>query len=189
MAGRAGRGGRFFRNQGNPPMKGFRSSITEITTDIFNTGKNKFAVQFTQSRKNVANYIQQMAADEGYLIAEMVRTGKEQLIALPLPINQSVADAEDQNIIRAEAIRAIAKQKAKLDSVLKKGYATVWDQCSQEVRDNLEASNNWDCIQREQSLHDLITKIEQICVGFNNHKQEIFNLVQSSKTLFLYTQG
>ncbi len=78
MAGRNGRGSLFFRNWGNPPIKGFRSLITEIATDTFNTGQNKFAAQFTQSRKNVANYTQQMAADEGYLIAKIVRTRKEQ---------------------------------------------------------------------------------------------------------------
>jgi hypothetical protein len=71
-----------------------------------------------------------MAADEGYLIAKTVRTGKEQLITLLLPINQSMAEVEDQKNIQEEALRAIAKQKAKLDSVLKKGYATMWDQCS-----------------------------------------------------------
>jgi hypothetical protein len=109
VAGHAGRGGWFFRSQGNPPIKGFRSSITEIVTDTFNTGQNKFAAQFIQSRKNVANYIQQTAADEGYLVAGMVRMGKEQLITLPPPINQSVADAEDQKIIQEEAIRAITK--------------------------------------------------------------------------------
>jgi hypothetical protein len=65
----------------------------------------------------------------------------------------------------------------------------VWDQCSQEVRDKLEVSNDWDCIQKEQSLHNLITKIKQICVGFDDHKQESFSLVQALKTLFLYTQG
>jgi hypothetical protein len=189
MAGQAGRGSRFFRNWENPPIKGFRSSITEIATDTFNTGQNKFVVQFTQLKKNVANYIQQMAADEGYLIAKTVRTGKEQMIMLPPPINQSAADIEDQKIIQEKAIRAIAKQKAKLDSTLKKGYVTVWDQCSQEVRDKLETSNNWDCIQKKQLLHNLITKIDQICVGFYDHKQEIFNLVQALKTLFLYTQG
>ncbi len=73
--------------------------------------------------------------------------------------------------------------------MLKKGYATVWDQCSQEVRDKLEASGDCDCIHREQSLHNLITKIKQICVGFDDHKQEIFNLVQALKILLLYTQG
>ncbi len=83
----------------------------------------------------------------------------------------------------------IAKCKAKLDGVLKKSYTMTWDQCSQEVHDKLEAGNDWDQIQWGQSLHKLIAKIERICVGFNNHKQEIFNLVQAFKTLFLLTQG
>jgi hypothetical protein len=43
-------------------------------------------------------------------------------------------------------------------------------------------------VQCKQSLHELITKIERVCVGFDDHKQEIFNLVQVLKTLFLYTQ-
>ncbi len=42
-------------------------------------------------------------------------------------------------------------------------------------------------MQRDQSLHKLISKIERICVGFDDHKQEVFNLVQALKTLFLYS--
>jgi hypothetical protein len=56
------------------------------------------------------------------------------------------------------------------------------------VRDKLDASDDWECTQREQSLHELISKIECICVGFDDHKQEIFNLVQALKTIFQYTQ-
>jgi hypothetical protein len=37
--------------------------------------KNHFAAQFTQSRKNVANYLQRTTVEERYLVAEMVRTG------------------------------------------------------------------------------------------------------------------
>ena len=95
----------------------------------------------------------------------------------------------DLKIIREEAIRAIAKRKAKLDNALKKGFATVYDQSLQEIKDKLESSNDWKKTQCDQSLHKLITKIEQICVGFDNRRQEVFNLVQSLKTLFLYTQG
>ena len=43
--------------------------------------------------------------------------------------------------------------------------------------------------QRELSLNKLIGKIKRICVGFDDHKQEVFNLVQALKTLFLYTQS
>jgi hypothetical protein len=71
----------------------------------------------------VANYLQRTAAEQGYLVAETVRTGKAQTIALPLPINVSVADTEDQKVIQEEVIRAIPKRKAKLDGALKKGYA------------------------------------------------------------------
>ena len=72
---------------------------------------------------------------------------------------------------------------------MKKGYATVYGQCSQEVRDKLESTNSWGKTQKEQSLKELIRKIERICVGFNDHKQEVLNLVQAVKTLYLYTQG
>ena len=187
-AGCAGRAGHFNRGRGDPPTKGLKSAISKIANETFNTGQNRFAAQFTQSRKNVANYLQCTAADEGYLVAETVQTGKEQIIVLPLAVNPNAADADDQKIIWEDAVRAIAKRKVKLDNALKKGFATVYDQCSLEVRDKLEVSGEWDRVQREQSLHDLISKIKRICVGFDNHKQEVFNLVQALKTLFLYTQ-
>ena len=83
----------------------------------------------------------------------------------------------------------IAKQRLKLVESLKKGYATVYDQCSQEVNDKLEGTDDWESTQRDQSLHELINKIERICVGFDDHKQEVFNLVQALKMLFLYSQS
>ena len=121
----AGRVAQYFGKKGDPPSKGFKSAISEIANDTFNTGQNRFTAQFTQSRKNVASYLQRMASDERNLVAETVRTGKLQMIVLPPPIDTTASDAEDQKIIREEAVRAIAKRKAKLDSALKKGYTTV----------------------------------------------------------------
>ncbi len=137
----------------------------------------------------MANYLQRTAPSEGYLVAETVRTGKKQVIALPAAVDPDATDAEDQRIIRAEEVKMVAKRRLKLKDALKKGYKTVYNQCSQEVKDKLEAANDWERIQQEQSLHKLIQKVEQICVGFDDHKQEVFNLVQALKTLFLYTQG
>ena len=53
----------------------------------------------------------------------------------------------------------------------------------------LKASKDWLAIEQEQSLHDLVTQVEKICVGFDDHKQDVFNLVQALKALFLYAQG
>ena len=99
-------------------------------------------------------------------------------------MDKSTADAEDQNIIKAKA-----KRQLKLGEALKKGYTTVYDQCSQEVRDKLELSNDWDKTQKKQLLEELTRKIEHIYIGFDNHKQDVFNLMQVAKTLILYTQG
>ena len=162
--------------------------ISNIATDTFNTGQNKFAAQFTQLRKNVANYLQRTSASEGYLVAEMVRTGREQIIELPTPVDPNASDAEDQKIIRAEEVKTIAKRRLKLAESLKKGYTRVYDQCSQEVKDKLKGTDDWESIQKDQSLHNLVNKIKMICVRFDDHKQEVFNLVQALKTLFLYSQ-
>jgi hypothetical protein len=57
------------------------------------------------------------------------------------------------------------------------------------VKEKLETKDNWDKTQCDQSLHKLINKIKRICVGFYDHKQEVFNLVQALKTPFLYKQA
>ena len=72
-----------------------------------------------------------------------------------------------------------------LNQDLKKGFATLYDQCYQEVRDKLESSDGWETVHTDQSLNKLILKIDRICVSFDNHKQEVYNLVQAMKTLFL----
>jgi hypothetical protein len=82
----------------------------------------------------------------------------------------------------------VAKRRLKLGESLKKGYTTMYNQCSEAVKEKLQAMEDWDKMQREHFLHDLICKIERICVGFNYHKQEVFKLVQALKTLFLYMQ-
>jgi hypothetical protein len=130
-----------------------------------------------------------MSVYEGYLVAETVRTGKEQIIELPPPVNPNTTDAEDQKIIRAEEVKTIAKRRLKLADSLKKGYATMYDQCSQEVKDKLERTGDWEITKRDQLLHILINKIERICIGFDDHKQVVFNLVQALKTVFLYLQS
>jgi hypothetical protein len=154
--------------------KAYKPLIAEIRNDTFNTGQNKFTTQFTQSRKNVANYLQRTSAAEGYLVTETVRTVKRQIIELPPAVDPNAPDVNNQNIIRVEKVKSVAKRQQKLEEALKKGYATVYNQCSQEVRDKLENTVDWDKTQKEQFLGGLIQKIKRIYMGFKDHKQEVF---------------
>ena len=95
----------------------------------------------------------------------------------------------DEVILQAQAAKSMGKQRIQLDNDLKRAFAVVYEQCSQEIKDKLATSEGWEAIETNQSMHGLVNKIERLCVGFDDHKQETFNLVQSLKTLYLYSQG
>ena len=68
-----GRKHRYFAQGGGiDAVKPHKSAISEIANDTFNTGHNEFVAQFTELRKNIANYLQWSSAAEGYLVAETV---------------------------------------------------------------------------------------------------------------------
>ncbi len=106
-----------------------------------------------------------------------------------MAVDENALDKDDLNIIRNEEIKSVVKRQQKLGELLKKGFVMVYEQCSREVKEKLENTKNWEGIQREQCLHSLTQKIKCICVGFDNHKQDVFNLVQALRALFLYTQS
>jgi hypothetical protein len=127
--------------------------------------------------------------EESYLVAETIRMGMAQNILLPAAVDPNAPDKADLELIWVEVVKSVMKRQQKLEESLKKGYATVYDQSSQEVRDKLKVTKDWETVQATQSLDELIKRIKRICISFYNHKQSVFNLVQSLKSLFLYTQS
>ena len=103
---RAGRGGRGRGGRGGQQGRGFyaspkiyKSPITDIEYDTFNTGASKHAALFTKSRKNIANFIQRDTMPESFLIAQVIRTGTAQTIDMPEAVDLADADAV---IVRTE---------------------------------------------------------------------------------------
>ena len=119
---------------------------------------------------------------------QKIRTGVLQTIDVPPPVSANYPDVSYFAIVRVKVLRAVAKRCITLNQDFKKGFATVYDQCSQEVRDKLEPSDGWETLKANQSLHELVLKIERICVSFDDHKKEVYNLVHVMKRLLPYTQ-
>jgi hypothetical protein len=94
--------------------------ITEIAKHTFNTGENKFAAQFTESRERVAGYVQRGGMEESYLVAETIRTGTAQTIALPHPVDANAPDKADLDVICVEVVKSVAKRQQKLKESLKR---------------------------------------------------------------------
>ncbi len=53
---------------------------------------------------------------EGYLVAEMVQTGKKQTIGLPAAMDKNAPDKDNLNIIRNEEIKSMAKGDRSLEN-------------------------------------------------------------------------
>jgi hypothetical protein len=122
-------------------------------------------------------------------VAQTIRSGTKQFIPLPPPVDTNDPDRYDLEAIQAKDVKTVAKRRQKLRESLLKGYTMVYGQCLQGVRDKLKASKNWEMMQQEQLLDEIISQVEKICIGFDDHKQDVFNLIQVLKTLFLYAQG
>ncbi len=83
-----------FPKGGGEIKKGFRSSISKIAEDTFNMEQNKFAAQYMQPCKNVANYLQQTLSSEAYLVAKTMQIGRKQIVELLPPINKNTAKTQ-----------------------------------------------------------------------------------------------
>ncbi len=140
-AGRRGSGRRYYPPKGGVDhvSKAYKSAISKIGEHTFNTGHNKYAAQLTRSREEITNYVQRTSTDKGYLVAETIRTGKEQTMPLPPLVDQNAADKADLKIIWSEDVKTIAKRGQRLNEALKRGYPTLYGQCSQEVQDKLKS--------------------------------------------------
>ena len=56
------------------------------------------------------------------------------------------------------------------------------------MKSRLEAVDNWITIECDQSLHKLIKAIQKICVGHDDTNQDMCNVVQACKNIFLFKQ-
>ena len=79
----------------------------------------------------------------------------------------------------------IRKRIAKLNNDIKKGFAILYDQCSKAVKIRLETVDEWDRIDCDQSVHDLVKAIQKICVSHDDTNQDMYNVVQACKNMFL----
>jgi hypothetical protein len=64
------------------------------------------------------------------------------MIKLSTAMDKNALDKGNLNIIRNKQIKSVAKRQQKLGELLMKGFATVYEQCSREVKEKLENTEN-----------------------------------------------
>jgi len=79
----------------------------------------------------------------------MIRAGQVKRIDLLLALSANDPNAADLNIICTQEVGSVAKGRVTPNKDLKKGFATLYNQCYQDMRNELNV----------QSLQNRMTKI------------------------------
>ena len=77
---------------------------------------------------------------------------------------------KDEITIRTVEVQGVGELRAKLRGARNLALSIVYDQFSQEVKDKLQSEQGWDVVDRDQSIHDFITRIRGITTVFEEHK-------------------
>mmetsp|Transcript_1121 Transcript_1121/g.2410 ORF Transcript_1121/g.2410 Transcript_1121/m.2410 type:complete len:630 (-) Transcript_1121:237-2126(-) len=188
-----GRGGRAWtqrkgvRKPAEAGPKAFRSKIKEIEDDTFNVGHNKFKAQFDESRENVASYVARtIGGEHGNLVAKEIKTGERQRVDFP-PALAANADP-DEAAVRQVLVEGVGKSRLKLKGARPTGFSIVMAQCSQAVKDKIHASENFETIDENSEVHHLITLIQRVCTGFEEHRAQTYGIVEAMFQLHCYVQ-
>ncbi len=160
-------------NTAGTPKGKFKSKLKELEDDTFdNTGPNN-AANFHQSLKNIANYLQ---LQHGTDVSEAIQKILAETINIPA-VPQPKADPATKTIIPVTSIdkylwkedhkKAMAR-KDKYDENLPRAYIIIYNQCSHNLGNDLEASNTFQTVNASQDPIMLLNLIQGLCCSYDS---------------------
>jgi hypothetical protein len=204
------------KNKAGVAKKGYRTTTPGIESATFDTGSVNDAATFTKTKETLQLYVTK-ECQEGALVAEAIRTGQQVTVPtpalLPAPPAAPAAPAADadQDVLAAHAaamavfqqeqqrhaddvimrnaeVARVPKRREALTKGVQKAFVILQEQCSPAVKEKLKGHEDWERVERDYSLHELIGMIRDVCVGFASHEHGTYTAVQAMKTLFLFQQ-
>ena len=116
-------------------------------------------------RESTAYYVQRkIGGEEGFYAAQEIRTGR--VTEVPLPDALAANASEDEKAIRVIEVQGVGKIRQKVKGARKTAFSILYNQCSQKIKDKLQAEQGWEDAETNQHTHELIGRIERISIGF-----------------------
>ena len=183
--GGRGRGNRNFnytpRNASN--LKG---ACEELKDNVYTVGDAKQADQYNKTTESIVNYIQR-TYDEGQDV-------KDALVALEhVDMDQYRPEQEEEDednlsyidkmILQQEVKEYVARTKKYKDN-MNKAYGLILGQCTQGVKNKLEARRDWEELESEHDPIQLLQAIKAITQDYQDSKYPIASIYKALTTLF-----
>ena len=183
--GGRGRGNRNFnytpRNASN--LKG---ACEELKDNVYTVGDAKQADRYNKTTESIVNYIQR-TYDEGQDV-------KDALVALEhVDMDQYRPEQEEEDednlsyidkmILQQEVKEYVARTKKYKDN-MNKAYGLILGQCTQGVKNKLEARRDWEELESEHDPIQLLQAIKAITQDYQDSKYPIASIYKALTTLF-----
>jgi hypothetical protein len=190
-------GGRCIRNCWNNTAgtlsNKFKSKLKELEDNTFdNTGPND-AANFYRLFKNIANYLQ---LQHGANVSKAVQKMSAITITIPA-VPQPKLDPTTKTTIPVTLIeeylwkedhKKMTARKDKYNKNMPMAYIIIYNQCSNSLKNDLEASDTFQAVNARQDPITLLKLVQGLCCSYNSKTQSVMATVASHKKLFTYFQ-
>ena len=189
----AGRGGGNNRNSNNsnPRKNGQRNTSNlkgaceDLKDNVYTIGDAKQADRYTKTTESIVNYIQR-TYDEGQdvkdALVKLQHTDME-YYRPEIEADEDDLDFVDKMILQQE-VKDYVLRKKKYEDNMNKAYGLILGQCTQGVKNKLEARQNWRELEEEHNPINLLKAIKEITQDYQDSKYPIASIYKSLATLF-----
>jgi Reverse transcriptase (RNA-dependent DNA polymerase) len=169
-----------------PKQPKFEGECKDLSGNIFDCTGAKQAVTFINTRRALANYVGREYTNGGDM-----RTVIEDLEmpVIPQPDDPPAGASKSEQFIWQERCKEWLKQENILKQNIKLLYSLVWGQCTDTMKQKIEALSNYDDIKSSVDGLKLLKGIETIVYKFNSTQYLPHALHDNIRLFYLTSQS
>ena len=169
-----------------PRQTKFEGKCDDLKGHIYDCSDSRQADQFTKTTREIAEYV-----GRTYKYGGDARVTVENLEKATIRMPDDLPEGANKTMERIweKEVDEYVKRKCNLEENVKTIYSLVWGQCSDIMRQKLEALDNFNTIKAEGNGVDLLKAIKSLTFNFQSQKYLPHSIHESKRRFYLFSQG
>ena len=180
---------RYRNKRTNPiptPQPKFEGRCSDLTGFIFDCSDNTQADRFTKVTREISEYVLKeysYGSDLHISILDLEET------TIPEPDDPDPGASETQKAIWRERVKKYVARTEFLEENIKSLYSLVLGQCTDIMRQKIEADPDFDDYSKERDGLSLLVTIKKICFNFQSQKYSPQSIHEAMRKFYSTYQG
>jgi len=177
------------KSSGNYKKTTFKGACADLGENIYTIGDAKQADRYNKTTEQIANYIQREYS-RGQDVADAITQMEHQDMTKyqPAPPEDEEKLTKFQEMILQQEIKDYVERKTKYIDNCNKAYGLILGQCTQGVKNKLEARKDWTTLSSNHDPIELLKAIKEITQDYQDSKYPIASIHRALVTLLTIKQ-